>query len=92
MDTQNITLAIPKELLHDAKALAATRRVSMSSLIRSLLAEAVNIEKANSEKVNGGIQKSLLTLMEEGIDYGTPVRDWTREELYEERLSRFRPD
>lgn len=81
MDTQNITLAIPKELLHDAKALAATRRVSMSSLIRSLLAEAVNRDTRYA-----AAQRRQLALMDEGIDFGIgETIPWSRDELHERR-------
>jgi len=81
METQNITLAIPIELLHDAKALAATRRVSMSALMKSLLAEAVNKDRRYA-----AAQKRQLALMEEGIDLGIGESiPWSREELHERR-------
>lgn len=41
METQNITLALPKELLVRARQLAVARRTSLSAMLAQMIAELV---------------------------------------------------
>jgi hypothetical protein len=53
METQNITLALPKELIYKAKRVALERRTSVSGLMAQALAEIVAQEDHyNSEDLH----------------------------------------
>ena len=41
METQNVTLAIPKQTLSDARLLVMKRQTSLSALVTQMLAEMV---------------------------------------------------
>ena len=79
METQNITLALPKDLLREAKIVAAERGTSVSAMLRLALAEIV----AGEERYTKAKQHHLA-LLERGVDLGTggTIR-WQRDELYE---------
>jgi hypothetical protein len=79
MEKQNVTLAIPKEILHKAKLIAVERRTSLSGLMTQLLSEVVAREDryANAHKRH-------LAWLEHGADLGTGgTANWTREDLHE---------
>lgn len=79
MGTQNITLAIPRELLYEAKGAAAARRQSMSGWIKSLIEDAVDKEKAYE-----AARSRQLAIMREGLAIGIGDEiPWTRDELHE---------
>ncbi|MCW5875998.1 MAG: hypothetical protein KIS85_03860 [Anaerolineales bacterium] len=79
MEKQNVTLALPKELLQKAKLLAVKRKTSLSALLASTLAEVVN----KDEGYDAGKQRYLKWL-EEGRDLGTKGEiTWTRDDLHE---------
>jgi len=79
MDTQNITLSIPKKTLRKAKLLAVKRNTSLSSLLTQTLEDLVTQEEGYDQ----GRQRSL-ELLEKGYDFGTRGKAvWSREELHE---------
>jgi hypothetical protein len=81
METQNITLAVPKEVLRKAKLLAIQKRTSLSRLLTHTLEEMV----AEEDRYEVARQRSLA-IMKKGFDLGTEGRvSWTREELHERR-------
>ncbi len=73
METQNVTLSIPKLLLKQAKIIAASQDKSLSQLLRESLEEKVR-EEADYSKA----QKRQLRLLEKGLDLGTEGRMKTR--------------
>lgn len=79
MDTQNVTLAIPKEVLHKAKEIAVARRTSLSGLLTQLI-----LDEVQHEVLYQNACDRQLALLERGLDFGTGgVADWTREDLHE---------
>ena len=79
METQNITLALPKELLVRARQLAVARRTSLSAMLAHMLTELVEQDvryRAASER--------QVALMTQGLDLGSQgAATWTRDELHE---------
>ena len=73
METQNVTLSIPKLLLKQAKIIAASHDKSLSQLLRESLEEKVR-EEADYSKA----QKRQLRLLEKGLDLGTEGQVKTR--------------
>jgi hypothetical protein len=73
METQNVTLSIPKLLLKQAKIIAASQDKSLSQLLRESLEEKVR-EEADYSKA----QKRQLRLLEKGLDLGTEGQVKTR--------------
>ena len=79
METQNITLSLPKELLREAKLLAVERQTSISGLLKEFLTEAV----AQEDRYANARSRHLEALRQ-GADLGTRGRiGWTREDLHE---------
>ncbi len=79
METQNITLALPKALVRKAKIIAVERHTSLSGLLRQLLAEAVEQEDNYVQA-----QHRHLDALHRGADLGTGgTAHWRREELHE---------
>lgn len=79
METQNITLALPKELLHQARQLAVQRRTSLSAMLAQMIAELVEQE----DRYRGASERQIA-LMAQGLDLGTQgAVTWTRDELHE---------
>ncbi len=79
METQNVTLALPKDTLRKAKQLAINRHVSLSGLMVQLLTELVE-----QDDLYRAAAARQLALLERGLDlgtYGHPT--WTREALHE---------
>ena len=66
MEKQNVTLAIPKPLLKQAKIIAASQDKSLSQLMRESLEEKVR-EAADYNKA----RKRQLRLLKKGLDSGT---------------------
>ena len=79
MNTQNVTLALPKELLTRARQLAVARRTSLSAMLAQMIAELVEQDdryRAASER--------QIALMTQGLDLGSQgTATWTRDELHE---------
>lgn len=79
MATRNITLALPEELLKEAKIIAAKRETSVSALLRERLEELVREESGYAAAMRGA-----LDALERGYDLGTHGEaTWTRDELHE---------
>lgn len=77
--TQNVTLAIPRDILRKAKILAAQRNTSLSSLLTQTLIEMV----ARQEAYEQARQRNLAVL-HEGFDLGTyGVNTQKREKLHD---------
>lgn len=77
--TQNVTLAIPKDLLRKAKILAVKKNTSLSSLLAETLTEIV----MHAEGYETARQRNLTTLRD-GFDLGTNGNiTWDRENLHE---------
>ena len=77
--TQNVTLALPKELLRKAKILAIQRNTSLSALLTQTLAELVSRQEDYAQ----ARLRNLVTLRS-GLDLGTQGKiSWKREELHE---------
>ena len=79
MNTQNITLAIPKDVLHRARRLAVERHASLSSLVTQVLVDIVDQE----DRYRAACDRQLA-ILENGLDWGTHgAVTWTREALHE---------
>jgi predicted transcriptional regulator len=79
VETQNITLALPKELIYKAKRVALERRTSVSGLLTQALTEIV----AREDSYASARQRHLAWL-ERGADLGTNGEiKWQREDLHE---------
>lgn len=79
MDKQNVTLAIPKNILQQAKLIAVRQQTSISGLLTRMLEELVE-----SEEEYGRARDQHLALLEHGFDLGTEGQvSWTRDELHE---------
>lgn len=80
MDKQNITLALPKDILRKVKIIAVHEGTSVSGLLTRILKELVSREEGYQTA-----QRSHLSTLEGGIDLGTEgTARWTREELHEQ--------
>ncbi len=79
METQNITLALPKDLLRKIKVIAAQRGTSVSALMRASLEEL-----ASREDSYAAARERHLAWLEHGADLGTGGKiTWTRDDLHE---------
>jgi hypothetical protein len=79
MERQNITLALPRNLLKKAKAIAASQDISLSQLLRETLEE-----KIKNEAGFKAAKRRQMSLLESGLDLGTKGQiTTTREELHE---------
>jgi hypothetical protein len=79
MEKQNVTLALPKELLRKAKRVALDRQLSLSGMMTQLLSDAVK----QAEDYEQARMRSLER-MRQGFDLGTQGEiPWRREDLYE---------
>jgi hypothetical protein len=77
--TQNVTLALPKDILRKAKILAVQRNTSLSGLLTQTLVEIVS----RQDEYDQARQRSLAVL-KSGFDLGTQGKiSWKREELHE---------
>lgn len=77
--TQNVTLAIPKDILRKAKILAVRNNTSLSGLLTQTLVDLV----AHQEAYEQARQRNL-TLLDRGLDLGTYGKiDWKRDELHD---------
>jgi len=77
--TQNVTLAIPKDILRKAKILAVQKNTSLSGLLTQTLVDLV----AHQEAYQQARQRSL-TQLKNGLELGTQGQiAWKREDLHE---------
>jgi hypothetical protein len=79
---QNLTVQLDAEVIRRAKVLAARRGTSVSGLVARQLEELTAADERYQRA-----RESALRMMEQTRDRGG--RQWTRDELYEERLHRF---
>lgn len=76
---QNVTLSIPKDILHKAKILAVNKNTSLSGLLTQALTDLV----AHQEAYEQARQRNL-TLLKNGFNLGTQGHiTLKREELHE---------
>jgi len=81
VETQNITLSLPKDILLKVKLIAVQRQVSVSGLLTKVLETLVEQEDAYVSA-----QRRHLLCLEEGFDLGTAGRELAeRDELHERR-------
>ncbi len=79
IETQNITLAIPKHTLQEIKLIAVEQGQSISGLMTQLLQELV--EHRSHYRL---AQQRQMALMEAGLNLGTGGQiTWSRDSLYE---------
>ena len=77
--TQNVTLAIPKDILRKVKVMAAQRGTSISGLMVQTLVELIN-EQDEYEVA----MRRHLEILEHGFDLGIGDEiTWSRESLHE---------
>ena len=79
MQTQNVTLSLPKEILRQAKLVAVQRQVSLSRLLARLIEDMVRSEQRYERS-----RRRHMAILDRGYDLGTQghVRA-SREELHE---------
>ena len=81
METQNITLSLPKDILLKVKLIAVRRQLSVSGLLTKTLETLVEQEDAYVHA-----QRRHLQWLEEGFDLGTSGQTETeRDDLHERR-------
>lgn len=80
METQNITLSIPKEILLKVKLLAVKRQTSISGLLAQTLERLVQQEDAYAHARQRHLQR-----LEQGINLGTGGQILTRRDELHER-------
>jgi hypothetical protein len=79
METQNITLSLPKRTLKKIKQIAAQRQTSVSGLLSEILEEI-----ADQETGYARARQHQLALLEKGFDLGLKEkRPVSREQLHE---------
>ena len=78
-ERQNITLSLPKEVVREAKVIAAQRETSISALMARVLRELVEEERGYRAARERGLNR-----LEDGLDLGTGGKvSWSRDELHE---------
>jgi predicted transcriptional regulator len=79
VETRNITLSLPEEVLREAKVVAARRGTSVSALLAGALSEIVERESGYA-----AAKERSLAVLGEGRDLGTGGEiGWVRDELHE---------
>ncbi len=79
METRNVTLSLPKELLYRAKRLAVERNTSLSGLLVEALSAIVEQEEDYALA-----RQRHIEAMQGAADLGTGGRvTWRREDLHE---------
>ncbi|MCU0290978.1 MAG: DUF6364 family protein [Thermoanaerobaculaceae bacterium] len=79
MDTQNVTLSLPKALLLQARHVAVDRGISLSRLLAEYMERAVRQSERSEEA-----RKRLVALLDRGFELGVGEKPtWTRDELHE---------
>jgi len=79
METRNITLSLPEDVLREVKVVAARRGTSVSALLAGALSEIVERESGYA-----AAKERSLAALGGGRDLGTggEIR-WSRDELHE---------
>jgi hypothetical protein len=81
VESQNVTLALPKSLLRKVKLLAVERNTSISGLLTEFLREIVDSSDAY-ERAYARWREDIKHLRDLGLNGKIP---WTRDELHERR-------
>lgn len=78
-ERQNITLSLPKEVIREAKIIAAQRDTSVSALMARVLRELTEEERGYQ-----AARERALKRLQDGFDLGTGGKvGWSRDELHE---------
>jgi len=81
MEKQNVTLSLPKDILRNAKAVAAINDKSLSAF----LVEALKDKLEENRDYDAAMRRQMKGL-KQGLPLGTGGQiTWTREELHERR-------
>jgi plasmid stability protein len=80
VETRNITLNLPSDLIRKAKVYAAEHNTTINSLVRDIMQEALSREN----RMQAAVTK-LLNLAARGPYFTTDPRSIRREELHERR-------
>lgn len=76
---QNVTVALPKDVLRQVKVIAAKRGTSVSAILKEKLESLVR-EESDYEQA----RREFMAVVDKGFDLGTQGRaSWTRDELHE---------
>jgi hypothetical protein len=79
METRNVTLSLPKELLYRAKRVALERNTSLSGLLLQALTAIVE-----QEEDYAGASRRHMQAMQSAPDLGTGGQSrWRRDDLHE---------
>jgi predicted transcriptional regulator len=79
MERQNVTLALPKDLLRRAKIMAVEENSSLSRLLTTALADMVDRRERYRDA-----RHTHLTILAEGYDMGLNGKiSWSRDDLHE---------
>jgi len=102
MGFRQVVLDLPEELIAEAERIAEESDTSVSAFVAEWIGLGV-MHASESERLRGDYRalqsqrkkadeearRHAAELMETGIDFGSPVRDWKREDIYEERMRRL---
>lgn len=78
MEKQNVTIAVPKEILKKAKHIAVNRQTSLSRLLAEALEDIVERDDAYKKA-----KDRQLASMKKGFNLGTKGKiTWKREDLH----------
>jgi hypothetical protein len=81
METQRVTVRLPKDLVQQARRLAAQRGVSLSAMLAKIIEDEVGYEQSSEY---AAARDRQLAILERGLDSGTHGNmTWTRDELHE---------
>ena len=80
----NLTLSVDDDVLRRARIRALQRGTSVNALVREYLERLAGTSPAAE-----GVAEFLAITREAGASSGPEGRTWTREDLYEERLSKY---
>ena len=79
MEKQNVTLSLPKDILHRAKIIAVEQNTSLSNLLTQALTEIVT-----STDKYAVAQERHLSYLQNAADLGSQGQpSWAREDLHE---------
>jgi hypothetical protein len=89
---RNLTIQLDEETIRDAKTIAAHRGMSVSGLMTQQIKHLVTEYHRYEQAKRGALE--LLAQVGRAADPAEPVTapaqsSWRREDLYEERLSRY---
>jgi hypothetical protein len=91
---RNLTIQLDDQTIREAKTVAEHRGMSVSGLVAQQIKQLAVEHDRYEEAKRGALE--LLAQIERDADAAPAVdtpgeRSWRREDIYEERLSRYRP-